>query len=131
MVKQLYQEIASLMQARRNCETSNNTEWAMKHGQRIVTLVDDYLPSGSGFDAGTKLLIPQSTPERLVFQTSYHHMDDVGGYDGWTEHEVVVTPSLVFGFNLRVTGSNRNDIKDYIAEVFQAALTVQLDAVTA
>ena len=52
-------------------------------------------------------------------------MDEHGGYDGWTEHKIIVTPSLVYGFELRVTGKDRNDIKDYIAEVMHGALSVK------
>jgi hypothetical protein len=35
-----------------------------------------------------------------------------------TEHKVIATPSFQGGFNLRITGRNRNDIKEYIAEEF-------------
>jgi hypothetical protein len=58
----------------------------------------------------------------LVIVTSYHHMNDAGMYDGWTDHKVIVTPSLVHGFVLRITGRNRNDIKEYIADLFQQSL---------
>jgi hypothetical protein len=50
-------------------------------------------------------------------------MTEGGMYDGWTEHTVVVTPSLAFGINIRITGRNRNDIKDYLHDVFHEALT--------
>jgi hypothetical protein len=48
-------------------------------------------------------------------------MNDTGYYDGWTEHTVTVTPSFS-GINIRVSGRNRNDIKDYIHETFSYAL---------
>lgn len=117
----VYQRIASLLLARENCRSSGNTEWLKRHSQDLLALVDTHLPSGSGFDTGTQISFDRSTPERLVFTTSYHHMDE-GGYDGWTEHEVIVTPSLVHGIALRITGTNRNDIKDYIAECVEEGL---------
>jgi hypothetical protein len=86
-----------------------------------------YLPSGSGFDNGSKLDLSESTPERIVLSTSYHHMNEGGMYDGWSEHTVIVTPSLASGFNLRITGRDRNAIKAYIAECFHDALTVEVD----
>ncbi len=88
----------------------------------IETLCRDYLPSGSGFDNGTELDADRSTSGRLVFNVGFHHMDSNGFYDGWTHHSVIVTPSLVSGYDLRVTGRNKRDIKDYIAETFHAAL---------
>ena len=99
--------------------------WESIWESRLETELANLLPSGSGFDCGTKLDIEASKPNRLVFITSFHHMDEHGGYDGWTEHKIIVTPSLVYGFELRVTGKDRNDIKDYIAEVMHGALSVK------
>jgi hypothetical protein len=73
-------------------------------------------PSGSGFDAGTQ--VNEDRSDILLFTTAYHHMDEDGFYDGWTEHTVRVKPSLAWGFDLTVSGRDRNDIKDYIADVF-------------
>ena len=73
-------------------------------------------PHGSGFDAGTEL-DDKSTPKKLIFNTSYHHMDEAGYYIGWTDHQVIITPSFV-GMDIKVTGKNYNDIKDYIEDVF-------------
>lgn len=73
-------------------------------------------PSGSGFDSGTTLG-DKSTPKKLIFNTSYHHMDDDGFYIGWTHHKVIITPSFD-GMDIKVTGKNYNDIKDYIGDVF-------------
>jgi hypothetical protein len=117
-MKTIASTIASLVAARLNCLASNNTEWEAKHEAEIIRLVYQYLPSGAGFDGGTKIDFDASTGEKLVFDTSYHHMNEGGFYDGWTEHRVIVTPSLTFGHTLRITGRNRNDIKDYIAEAF-------------
>ena len=123
----LYQVIAATLEAARNCERTGNTEWMQRHIERIDSLVKEHMPSGSGFDSGAQFetyeQIVDGKPERLVIQTSFHHMNDGGFYDGWTDHDVIVTPSLAHGFSIRVTGKNRNDIKDYIAEVFHAALS--------
>ena len=87
----------------------------------------DYLPSGSGFDSGTNLDWNKSTAEKLVFETAFHHMDSNGFYSGWTHHTVTIRPSLVFGFTVTVSGRNRNEIKDYIAESMQSALSAEYD----
>lgn len=88
----------------------------------IEKLVKNKFPSGAGFDAGTKLDLGRSTGEKLVFTTSFHHMDEHGGYDGWTEHTITVKPSMQFDFDLKVSGRDRNGIKDYIAEQFDYTL---------
>jgi hypothetical protein len=116
-----YQKIASLLQAIINCEKSNNQEWLYNHRQTIDELMKN-APAGSGFDSGTSLDFLKSTPEKLVFNTAFHHMGENGFYDGWSKHEVIITPSLAFGFNIRVTGRDRNEIKDYIAEMMDSFL---------
>lgn len=117
----LVTQIASLVDARRTCIERKNTEWIEKHTDSLKA-IEAKLPSGSGWDSGTKIDLVKSTPERLVFFGSFHHMNDGGFYDGWTDHEIIVTPSLQFGFNVKVTGRDRNDIKEYLAGLFLEAL---------
>jgi hypothetical protein len=120
----LYRALAVRVEARANCLAApQNEEWARKHREAADVAAADHLPSGSGFDSGTTIDWDRSKPNRLVLSTSFHHMDENGTYDGWTEHSVIVTPSLTASFELRVTGPNRNDIKDYIAETFHTALS--------
>lgn len=121
-MKELYRVLATLVQARENCLKVRNTEWFDRHTERIERLVKNYMPSGGGFDSGTTLNLSASYPNKLVFDTSFHHMDEAGYYSGWTEHTVTVTPDLASGYHLKVSGRNRNDIKDYIAECFSHSL---------
>lgn len=121
-MRKLYQELAGLMLARENCVASGNKEWFGKHTYRLKVLVHEHMPSGSGFNNGTTLVVQDSTSEKLVFQTAFHHMDDNGSYAGWSEHTVIVKPSLFDGFSLRITGRDRRDIKDYIHETFAYSL---------
>ena len=117
----LYRAIASGLEAMQNCVKHGNKEWHTKHGEMLFSM-NDVLPSGNGFDCGSEIEIADSKPDMLIIHTSFHHMDEYGGYDGWTDHTVIITPSLTCNFNLRVTGKDRNDIKEYIAEVFDIAL---------
>lgn len=121
--QKLYVTLAQLFVARANCAKSGNREWEIKHEERIKALVKEHLPSGSGFDNGTALDLDVSTGDKLVFHTNFHHMNNNGVYDGWTDHSVIVKPSLAFGFTLRVTGPNRENIKDHIYEVFHDSLS--------
>jgi hypothetical protein len=122
----LYQKLARLMIARDNCAQSGNDEWRMKHLDLAIELVRNNMPSGSGFNAGTALDYDACKRNRLVLTTSFHHMNDGGFCDGWTIHTITVTPSLAFDFDLRVSGRNRNQIKDYIEEIFSEALNTDI-----
>jgi hypothetical protein len=118
----LYAEISSLVTAIDNCRKKGNVEWKRKHEDRIDDLVFRYMPRGGGWDSGTKFDLATSSPDKLVFRGSYHHMNDAGSYDGWTDHDVIVRPSLANGFRLNITGRDRNGIKEYLYEIFDVAL---------
>lgn len=102
-------------------------DYVLKIKDDLEGFVRSRMPRGSGFDSGTTLDFDKSTPDKLVFNTSFHHMNDGGFYDGWTEHQIIVTPSLEFDFHLRVTGRDRNQIKDYIAETVHHILSSNED----
>lgn len=140
MAKLLYQVLASTVQARLTCglrrdgftqttekEGNKAQTWFDRHEDTINRLVRGFMPSGSGFDNGTKIDLDASHADKLVFHTSYHHMNDGGYYDGWTEHIITVTPSLAGEFHLRISGRDRRDIKEYIAEEFQNALGMDVE----
>lgn len=86
----------------------------------IEAIVKEYMPSGSGFDNGTTIDLDASREDRLVFNTAFHHMNEGGFYDGWTEHTVTVKPSF-WGTSIKVGGRDRNLIKDYIGDTFHHA----------
>ncbi len=124
-IKPLYTRIAYLVAAIENCKKSGNVEWQDTHTDRLTRLVADKMPSGSGIDNGTKIDLYRSKPEKLVFCTSFHHTDPHGSYDGWTEHTIFVTASLLGGPHLRIVGSNRNEIKEYLHDVFYEVLCTE------
>lgn len=149
MARYLYSELASKAQAWHNCDETmaryedeaktptarpsavcyyeNARDWRWEHSTRMNELTKQFMPSGSGFDNGTFISFEDSHGEKLVFRTSFHHMNENGFYDGWTEHIVTVTPSFSGTPNVRISGRNRNDIKEYIAECFLTALTRDIE----
>lgn len=124
----IYRELASLFQAYLNCANNDNVDsltgmpWRMRHRESIDCIVHDFLPSGSGIDCGTKFDFDASNPDKLVLTFSYHHMNDGGMYDGWTEHTAIVRPSLVHEFIVNISGRDRNQIKDYLGDLYHEAL---------
>jgi len=121
----LYKRLSSTLVALRNCERSGNTEWIEKHRERIKQMMG-HAPSGSGFDNGTTLDMDKSGGSKLVFNTAYHHMNEHGYYNGWTDHTVTVTPSFD-GFDLKISGRNRNDIKEMMHDTFEIFLDTETD----
>jgi hypothetical protein len=132
MARYLYSELAGMVEARRNCAQRTETaqesnvgasvEWFDRHTETIESLVKQHMPHGSGFDSGTTLDLDASHADKLVFNTAFHHMNDGGYYDGWTEHTVTVTPALHGDFHLRISGRNRNDIKEMMYQDFDYLL---------
>ena len=122
----IYQRIKQLQISIHNCEENGNTEWQEKHESSLHSLMQS-APSGSGFDAGTKLSEEENyTTNRIVFITSFHHMNNEGFYSGWSEHKVIVSPDLQFDFILKVTGRDKNNIKSYIEDVFNGWLSSEI-----
>lgn len=134
----LYQALSSALGARQRCSAAANNpaapppgpeHWrgmSLMHSERIEQLTRDHLPAGSGFDSGCKFNFDESRPDRLVISCDFHHMDENGFYCGWSNHSVVITPSLAFGFVLRITGRDTRQIKDYISDTFNHALNAEV-----
>ena len=137
----LYQAIVRTFNAYLSCIEKDNKEWKLRHKETIENLCRDHLPRGSGFDNGTKFNFDESKPNKLVFDVSFHHMDENGYYDGWSYHQVIVTPDLSSGCDLEVTGEDttkgeskvvnpsidRDDINNYIGDVFYSDLYDEID----
>ena len=113
----VYQAIVGKLIAIENCARSGNP-WLANHEAALTTLMDS-APSGSGIDCGVSLLRDECKCERLVFSCDFHHMNEHGYYDGWTHHKAIVTPSLFGRISIRITGRNRNDIKEYLGDVLR------------
>ena len=109
------------LQAMRRCEKSGNAEWRQRWLDYLAKLQAD-LPHGSGLDGKVEFILDKCNSRRVVIFAEFHHMDSNGYYDGWTDHEIIVTATHC-GTHIRVTGRDRNGIKDYLAELFYDALT--------
>lgn len=105
-------------EAMERCKETGNEEWREKHGGRLQELTDK-LPYGSGIDCGTK--IEELTSKKCVFTFGFHHMDESGYYDGWTQHKLTVTPTLTGNIH-KITGPNKNAIKAYLHDLYWEVL---------
>lgn len=122
----LFKILAMKTQAYKNAQRDGNTRLMEIHTETLERLARNFLPSGAGVDSGTQIDLERSNGNKLVLNTSFHHMDEHGGYDGWTDHSIIVTCSLVNDFQLHVTGKNRNQIKDVLYDRFDDVLRIEL-----
>jgi hypothetical protein len=127
-MRTLAQQIASLADARRTCQKLGNHDWYTNHSEALERIARDYLPSGSGIDSGTQIDLDATGFDKIVLTTSYHHMNENGCYDGWTDHKITIRPSFL-GLDITIGGRNRNDIKDYLHEVFHHCLSSECDEI--
>ena len=89
-MNKVYEKIASAVMSSCTDNTVHQENWE----EKAEALVKEHMPSGSGFDCGTQLAWEKMSSGgttikwngKLVFKTSFHHMDEHGGYDGWTEY---------------------------------------------
>lgn len=129
----VYQRIAQLMDQRLYCLGQDNMEKYNKysdHEEEIEKICKEHMPSGSGFDCGTKFNFDKSNTERLVFDIGYHHMDEHGFYDGWSELTVKIYPSFYNHFYMKITGSRRKDRsinKDFFWDTMYYHLTQKIE----
>lgn len=125
--KPLYQVIASLWNQINNLTLNTSIEairqavYLEQVKDRLAQVVKDFMPSGAGIDNGTSFINEESHATKLVFYTQFHHMNENGFYDGWTDHKVKVIPTF-HGIDVRVTGKDKNLIKNYLTYTFDYAL---------
>jgi len=119
----VYEEVARLIGAYQRCIETGNNEWAEKYLEKIESHIKD-LPNGSGIDGTTYLDFEKSSENKLVIHSEYHCMNGNGFYDGWVKFTITITPSLAFGFYLKITGNfgkYRELVIDYLVDTFYHA----------
>lgn len=121
------QRLARLIVARVNCIDNDNGNWADQHEVGIEMILAT-LPAGSGIDSGNEVDYDKSSINRIVINSSFHVMNDQGGYDGWIDYRVIITASLMFGFDVNIVGnfsSNKNahGLKDSLVDLYSDSLS--------
>lgn len=129
-------QFSNILTAYLNCcdKGKMNLEWMEKHQDTLNEMID-LLPHGSGIDNGIKFDWEKSNGQKLIFTFGFHHMDENGYYDGWTDHVLTITPSFPFGYDMKISGKDRNGIKEYLYSLLHDCFTFdplyQLNKVTA
>ena len=93
--------------------------------EKELTLLKELLPNGNviglqrhNLSTVSCIISLKSTHKRIVIDTAYWHPI----IRQWTEHQVVITPSFEGEINIRITGKNEGDIKEYLWDIFREAL---------
>ena len=126
MNNKLYKHFSGTLQAYQNCIKTGNEIWEKKHLEKLNAMIDE-LPHGSGIDSDVELNLEKSNPNKLVFNFSFHFMDENGMYDGWIDYKLIVIPDLYNDFSLWIAGRNKREIKDYLYEIFDYALRQEIE----
>lgn len=125
--RKLYQALSEVFDWMSRCKGDPQYKIGYEMARAQWVYLKGLLPSGSGIDSGTKIIGQKCSPRRFVMVAEYHHMNESGMYDGWTSHTITVKAHLYWGFELTVGGRNRNDIKDYLYEVYDSCLREEVD----
>lgn len=126
MNKTIAQHLSDHIQAMQNCYSKGKTEpdgWYYKHKNKVLFCVAYH---GYNYLSNFKIDIEASTPQKLVFTVDYHHMNENGFWDGWTNHKITVKPEFN-GFDIRITGEDRNHIKDVLYENVNSFLNEKIN----
>ena len=80
------------------------------------------LPSGSGIDCGCKLDREKSGDSKVIITFDYHYMNGDGYYDGWLSFKAVITPTLSGYQEIKITGRDKQGLKDMLFDTFSSCL---------
>lgn len=116
-----YEQMARTIAALNNSIINKNYLWEDKYRKTIDELIKQ-LPHGSGIDSSWIIALTRS--DVLFFSNSFHAMNEQGGYEGWIDFTVKVSPSLQFGANIKITGTfgKRQEIKEYLYDMIDIAI---------
>lgn len=87
----------------------DSTNDSSKHEYALESLMR-HMPSGSGIDSGTKLLLEDSTKDKLVFKVDYHHTNSNGYYCGWSSRLITITPSLTSDYDMEFSEEDYSSV---------------------
>jgi hypothetical protein len=128
----LYQSIATSIQAVQTLRSKGDkySPWCDAHKAKLEAIEFQVLPSGAGIDHGSHFVFGGPSKNReFRIDASYHKMDDHGGYDGWIDFSVIVTPDWhdinvdVRLFGETSEGEDDDALIDYLTDLYHGVLT--------
>lgn len=121
--KESNKNILSTQNAYINCindpnQDENRKNWTIVHYNRIIEILEDVLPSGSGIDCKWDIEILENS---ILCKNSYHKVNENGMYNGYINFAVKIFCDRrdVFGeiiYSIKGNFGKHQDIKDYLFE---------------
>lgn len=108
--------------AERNCAKAGNHEQGERWAAMLGRIERVHLPSGAGIDSGCTIERRRTGACTIVIAFGYHHMDEDGFYTEWTHHRATIRATFG-GIDVTVSGQDRNEVKEYLADTFREYLT--------
>ena len=92
----------------------------------LERIAKEYLPSGSGFDCGCKIIDEKRYQNRIIIKAEFHAMDDNGYYIGWYTYKIIVKPTFQHGLDFTITGRDYNGLREYVGDMVYDAITEEV-----
>lgn len=92
----------------------------------LERIAKEYLPSGSGFDCGCKIIEEKRYQNRIVIKAEFHAMDENGGYGGWYTYKIIVKPTFQNGLDFVIKGRDYNGLREYVGDCVYYAVTKEV-----
>ena len=108
-----YQELAKVVNG---YHMTDSTE-IKANQEKLIHELEVFLPVKEFF-IERKVDIQRSTGQRLVLLVRYKHQPEYKCHNSTTGHQVIITPCLMHGFLIRVTGPDRRGAKEKIERCF-------------
>ncbi len=129
--KELSSSIATRLRCitRRNFDPANSETYVINHTKKIEKIIREYLPHGCGINDGYDFDYDHSTGEKLVINSSYHCIDNNGFYVMKIPFTIIVTPSLLFDFKLKISGTfgKKKNTKEYLYNLFSESFNILIE----
>ena len=106
----------SLAKAVNSYHMTDSTE-IKANQENLIHELEVFLPVNDFF-IERKVDIQHSTGQRLVLLVRYKHQPEYKCHNSTTGHQVIVTPCLMNGFLIRITGPDRRGAKEKIEHCF-------------
>lgn len=101
-------------------------KWVVPSKARLSELLEP-LPRSNGLDAGVVFDWNRSKPNKFIFSFNYYYRDKRGDRSGWTRHQLIITAGYFNKFYMRITGRNKNKMKESLLTLFNEIFEVDHD----
>ena len=98
-----------------------------RHNDVLDFIEKELLPSGSGFDSGTKINREKTTDTRIVLDTAVHPLTDAGYYTAWKHFSIIVSASHLFGFTVKSSKKLPWNIREWVLDTFNEVLDTEVE----